>query len=76
MEKMRMESADMVSHNIALLGKVFPNCVTECADAHGNRKLSVNMEMLQQMLQDTVLPGDESYEFTWVGKKGGDCRSK
>ncbi len=69
MEKMRMESADMVSHNIALLGKVFPNCVTECADAHGNRKLSVNMEMLQQMLQDTVLPGDESYEFTWVGKK-------
>lgn len=69
MEKMKMESADMVSHNIALLGKVFPNCITETTDSAGNHKLSVNMEILQQMLQDTVLPGEETYEFTWVGKK-------
>lgn len=69
MEKMRMESKDMISHNIALLGKIFPCCVTESVDAQGSPRLSVNMEILQQMLQDTVLPGNESYEFTWVGKK-------
>ena len=69
MEKMKMESIDMVSHNVALLQKVFPNCVTEGIDASGERKLSVDMEKLQQMLSDTVLPGDEAYQLSWVGKK-------
>ena len=27
-----METADMVSHNIAQLGKLFPNCVSETID--------------------------------------------
>lgn len=30
---------------------------------------SVDMEKLQQMLSDTVLPGDEAYQLSWVGKK-------
>lgn len=64
-----METADMVSHNIAQLGKLFPNCVSETIDENGNRKLAVHMEILQQMLADTVLPGEEVYEFSWVGKK-------
>ena len=59
----------MVSHNIAQLGKLFPNCVSETIDENGNRKLAVHMEILQQMLADTVLPGEEAYEFSWVGKK-------
>ena len=69
MEKMKMETIDIVSHNVAQLGKLFPNCVSEIIDSNGSRKLAVNMEVLQQMLTDTVLPGDESYEFSWVGKK-------
>ena len=69
MEKMKMETVDMVSHNIAQLGKLFPNCVSETIDENGNRKLAVHMEILQQMLTDTVMPGEESYEFSWVGKK-------
>ena len=64
-----METADMISHNIAQLGKLFPNCVSETIDENGNRKLAVHMEILQQMLADTVLPGEEAYEFSWVGKK-------
>lgn len=64
-----METADMVSHNIAQLGKLFPNCVSETIDENGNRKLAVHMEILKQMLADTVLPGEEAYEFSWVGKK-------
>lgn len=69
MEKMKMETIDIVSHNVAQLGKLFPNCVSEIIDSNGSCKLAVNMEVLQQMLTDTVLPGDESYEFSWVGKK-------
>lgn len=69
MEKMRMESAGMISHNVALLEKIFPNCVTESLDENGNKKLVANMEMLRQMFAEDVLAGDEAYEFTWVGKK-------
>lgn len=69
MEKMRMESADMISYHVALLGKIFPNCVTESVDENGNKKLVANLEMLRQMLADDVLVGDEAYELTWVGKK-------
>lgn len=69
MEKMRMESMDMISHNVVLLGKIFPNCVTESTDEKGNKKLVANMETLKQMFADDELAGDEAYEFTWVGKK-------
>lgn len=69
MDKMKMESVDMISHNIALLQKIFPNCVTESIDEKGERRLSVDMEILRQMLTDTVLPGDEAYQLCWVGKK-------
>ena len=30
---------------------------------------SINFELLRQMLSSEVIEGDESYEFTWVGKK-------
>lgn len=69
MERMRMESPNLVSRNIAALGKIFPNCVTEGKDRKGNPILAVNMEILQQMFAEETLSGDEAYEFTWVGKK-------
>lgn len=69
MDKMKMESTDVISKNIAELQKIFPNCVTESIDKDGERKLSVNIELLGQMLTDSVLPGDESYQLSWVGKK-------
>lgn len=69
MDRMRMESADMVSRNIAMLGKIFPNCITEGTGENGEKKLTVNMGLLQQMLSAEALPGDEVYEFSWVGKK-------
>ena len=47
MEKMKMETIDIVSHNVAQLGKLFPNCVSEIIDSNGSRKLAVNMEVLQ-----------------------------
>lgn len=66
---MRMESPDMVSQNIAKLSKIFPNCVTEGTGENGEPVLTVNMEILRQMVTQEAAPGGERYEFTWVGKK-------
>ena len=69
MDKMRMESVDMTAQNIEKIGALFPNCITETVDENENPKKSINFELLKQMLSRDVLEGDESYEFTWVGKK-------
>lgn len=69
MDKMRMESVDMTAQNIEKIGALFPNCITETVDENGHPKKAINFELLKQMLSGEVLEGDESYEFTWVGKK-------
>lgn len=69
MDKMRMESEDIQQDNVAKIAALFPNCVTEVRDEDGHLKKAINFEMLKQMLSDSVIDGDEAYEFTWVGKK-------
>lgn len=69
MDKMRMESVNMTARNIEKIGELFPNCITETVDESGKLKKAINFEMLKQMLSDEVATGDESYEFTWVGKR-------
>ncbi len=69
MDKMRMESIDMTAQNIEKIGALFPNCITETKGADGKPKKAINFDMLRQMLSGDVTPGDEAYEFTWVGKK-------
>jgi adenine-specific DNA-methyltransferase len=69
MDKMRMESEDIQQDNVAKIATLFPNCVTEARDEEGHLKKAINFELLKQMLSDSVIDGDEAYEFTWVGKK-------
>ena len=69
MEKMRMESVDMIAQNIDKIAALFPNCITETTDEKGKLKKTINFDLLRQMLSDDVVDGDEAYEFTWVGKK-------
>ena len=64
-----MESEDIQQDNVAKIAALFPNCVTEARDEEGHLKKAINFEMLKQMLSDSVIDGDEAYEFTWVGKK-------
>nr|WP_221710826.1 hypothetical protein [Coprobacillus sp. K06] len=71
MEKMKMESVDIIAQNVEKIGELFPNCITETIDENGKPKKAINFDMLKQMLSDNVLEGDEAYEFTWVGKKSG-----
>ena len=69
MDKMRMESVDMMAQNIERIGALFPNCITETKGEDGKMKKAINFDLLRQMLSGDVLEGDEAYEFTWVGKK-------
>ena len=69
MEKITVESEDMRSLNVEKIGALFPNCITETRGEDGKLKKAINFETLQQMLSEDVIEGDESYEFTWVGKK-------
>ena len=69
MTKMKLETPDLTSENIDKIAALFPNCVTEMQGEDGKIKRGINFEMLKQMLSPDAVDGDESYEFTWVGKK-------
>ena len=69
MDKMRMESVDMTALNIEKIELMFPSCVTETKDENGKSKKAINFDLLKQFLSEDIVEGDESYEFTWVGKK-------
>ena len=75
MEKMKMESVDIIAQNVEKIGELFPNCITETIDENGKPKKAINFDMLKQMLSDDVLEGDEANEFTWVGKKAAIVES-
>ena len=64
-----MVSPDLTIQNIEKIGALFPNCVTETVDENGKEKKGYQLRPLRQMLTDSVIDGDEAYEFTWVGKK-------
>ena len=75
MEKMRMESVNMTEQNVDKIAALFPNCITEALDDKRStsdtkvyRKV-INFDLLKQMLSEDIEEGDESYDFTWVGKK-------
>ena len=69
MDKMKMETPDLVAGNIEKIGEIFPNCITEDVGEDGKLRKAINFDILRQMLSDEVVQGDEAYEFTWVGKR-------
>ena len=60
MEKMEFKSKDIVSDNVEKISNLFPNVVSEG---------KINFDKLRQELTNDLIEGDESYDFTWVGKK-------
>lgn len=68
MEKMRMESMDIVAKNIDKIAELFPSCITEKVDDKGILEKAIDFDVLRQILGDKVATRNEAYEFTWVGK--------
>ena len=69
MEKMKMETPDLIQQNIEKLAALFPSVITETRGEDGSLRRAVNFDMLRQLLTDEVLAGDEGFAFTWSGKK-------
>ena len=67
--KPAFESKNIPSANITTLAQLFPSCITESRGEDGKLKQTVDFEKLRALLGSDIAQGDESYNFTWVGKK-------
>lgn len=70
MDKLKMHSINKVDENIAKIGKLFPNCITERKNEKGELEYAIDFDMLRQELSAVVVEGNEErYQFTWSDKK-------
>ena len=64
METLKMHSLDGVQHNIELIGKLFPNAITE-VKRNGKVEHAIDFDVLRQELSDSIVEGrEERYQFT------------
>ena len=69
MDKLQMHSLDGVQRNIDLIGKLFPNAITE-VKRNGKVEHAIDFDVLRQELSDSIVEGrEERYQFTWPDKK-------
>lgn len=69
MDKLKMHSLDGVERNIELIGKLFPNAITEVMRG-GKVEHAIDFDVLRQELSDSIVEGrEERYQFTWPDKK-------
>ena len=70
MEKMKMQSENLVDENVEKIAKLFPNCITEGKDEDGKVVRAVDFDLLKQELSKDLVEGnDERYTLNWAGKK-------
>ena len=69
MGNLKMHSLDGVQRNIDLIGKIFPNAITE-VKRNGKVEYAIDFDVLRQELSDSIVEGrEERYQFTWPDKK-------
>ena len=70
MDKLKMQSRDVISDNIIYIAERFPNVITETVGEDGNVVRSIDFEKLHQELTTDIVEGNEErYQFTWPGKR-------
>ena len=70
MEKLKMQSLDVIGSNTQKIAQLFPNCVTERLGKDGKPELAIDFEKLQAELSNEVITeGEERYQFTWPDKR-------
>lgn len=64
-DKLDLQSTDLVNANFEKLAELFPNCVTETAEGK-----AIDFDLLKQELSHAVVEGNkERYRLEWPGKK-------
>ena len=73
MEKLKMQSLDVIGSNIKKIQQLFPNCVTERLGKDGKPELAIDFEKLQAELSNEIIgEGEERYQFTWPDKRAAN----
>ena len=69
-ERLDLETADITSENVAKIGALFPNCLTEAKDENGRTVAAIDFDKLRQELSHDIVEGaDERYRFDWPEKR-------
>ena len=75
MVRLQMHTNDIVNTNIKMIGKLFPDCLTERVvgkDKNGKGIIGkgIDFDKLRQELSKGIVEGQqERYQFTWPGKR-------
>ncbi len=75
MDKLKLQTKNIVDENFELLSKLFPNALTETItgyDEEGKAIIdrAIDADVLRQEIACSVIEGkDERYQFTWPDKK-------
>lgn len=70
MDKLKMQSPNLVDANIEKIAELFPNCITEAKDENGILRRVVDFDLLRQELSANLVEGpQERYALSWPGKK-------
>ena len=70
MEKLHMQTHNIVDENIKKIAELFPNCLTERLDENGKPEVAIDFDLLRQELSKSIVEGpEERYQFTWPDKR-------
>lgn len=70
MDKLKMQSRDVVGGNVEKIAALFPHCVTERIGKDGSAELAIDFDKLRaELSNDALEDGEERYQFTWPDKR-------
>ncbi len=70
MDKLTMQTHNIVDENIKKIAELFPNCLTERLNEKGQPEAAIDFDMLRQELSKDIVEGPaERYQFTWPDKR-------
>lgn len=68
--KLKMQSRDVVGGNVEKIAALFPHCVTERLNKDGQPELAIDFDKLRaELSNDALEDGEERYQFTWPDKR-------
>ena len=76
MDKIALGTPDGAVENVELLGKLFPQVVTEMESVEGKLERAVDFDALRELLGDVAEGGRERYQFTWPGKREAKAEAR
>ena len=70
MDKLNMQTTNIVDENIKRIGELLPNCLTERLNDEGKPEVAIDFDQLRQELSKVIVEGaEERYQFTWPDKR-------